>query len=305
MPTRAELNERRNQWKAEIQRRIVAGATLSAVCAAAGMPNKATVCRWALRDPSFAEALADALRRGVWRRWCGFDDAVARAFLARLAAGEPLSSIHRDPAMPRPATVRYWRATEGEFATEIARLIEVHRAERRRAIRNAPRAWDEALADRVLLQVGRGHSYRRLRRLDPSLPGQWVIERWRREHPDFDSDLRVNIAAGRRAHLPARMAAAIDTLRAGIVQGGSLHSLGGRDGLPCTQTLYNWVRRSPDFARDIAQACDHREDWYADQLQMIADEADRLGLPEARRRMAPLSRQLARLKNRPGKRWGL
>jgi hypothetical protein len=56
-------------------------------------------------------------------------------------------------------------------------------------------------------------------------------------------------------------------------------------------------------ARDIAQACDHRQDWYADQLLEIADDADRLGVAEARRRMAPLERQLGRLTQRPGKRW--
>jgi hypothetical protein len=205
--------------------------------------------------------------------------------------------------MPRPATLRHWRATQGEFGGEVFRLIGIHRAARRRAIGGDRRAWDEALADRVLLHVGRGHAYRQLRRLDPSLPGAWVIERWRRERPDFAFDLRANSVVGRRARLPARMATVLDPLRDRIIEGGSLGSLGGRHGLPSRGTLYRWVARSPDFARQIAQACDDREGWYADRLQMIAEDVRRLGVAETRRRMAPLSRQLARLKNRPGKRW--
>jgi hypothetical protein len=223
--------------------------------------------------------------------------------LARLAAGEKLLSICRDPTMPSLLRLAYWRATQGEFGAECLRLINVHRAARLEAMRKPGRTWDPALADRVLLHVGRGHSYRRLRRLDANLPGGWVIDRWRREHPDFDADLRVNMAAGRRARAPARMAAALDTLRHGIIQGESLQSLAGRDGLPCRATLYNWTARSPDFAREIAQACDHREDWYTDQLQILADEAEHIGLAEARRRAAPIIRRLGQLRARPGKKW--
>ena len=304
MPTRAENSERRSQWKAEILRRVTAGESLAALCAEADMPNRANVHRWAAKDTSFADALAEAQRRGAWRRLKGFDEAKARAFLVRLAAGEPLLSICRDPTMPSRIRLGYWRATQGEFAAEVHRLINLHKAERTRFhFRSGLQAWDEARADRVLLHVGRGHSYRRLRRLDPSLPGGGVIERWRRERPDFDFDLRANMAAGRRARLPGRMAAVLGPLRDRIVEGGSLHSLGGRHGLPSRGTLYNWVGRSPDFARDIAQACDHREDWYRDQLVEIAEGAEALGVAEARRRMAPLEQRLGRLTQRPGKRW--
>jgi len=303
MPTRAEFSERRTRWKAEVARRLTAGESLTAVCATDGMPDKSNVYRWVRTDVSFAEQFAEAQRRGTWRRRFAFDDALARAFLRRLASGEALGSILRDPTMPRLATLRDWRAQQGEFAAEYLRLIRVHRGLRIEAMYRPPRAWDAAVADRILALVGRGHSYKTLTAIDPGLPGYWVINRWRREQPDFDAEMRLNMAAGRRGRVPGRMAAALDTLRAGIVQGESLASLGGRDGLPVKATLYRWAARSPDFARSIAQACDHREDWYNDQLQMIADDADRIGLPEVRRRSAPIARQLARLRNRPGKRW--
>jgi transposase-like protein len=301
MPTRAEFSERRTQAKTEVLRRVSAGETLTAVCAEPHMPNRASIVRWAKTDVSFADTLAEAQRRGTWRRVQGFDEAKARAFLARFAAGESIVSICRDPAMPSRKRLSYWRLTQGEFGGELFWLIRRQKAERSRgAAYSAPRAWDEALADRILLHVGRGHSVRRLRRVDPTLPGAGVIARWRRERPDFDSDLRVNMAAGRYARVPARMAAVLDPLRDRIIEGGSLQSLGGKHGLPSRATLYNWVRRSSDFAREIAQACEHREDWYTDQLQMIAEEAQVLGVAEARRRMAPLVRQLGRLSQRPG-----
>src|ERR1700710_131514 len=97
MPTRAELSERRTRWKTEIVGRVRAGESLTAACAASGLPNRATVVRWTKADPSFADALAEAQRLGTWRRQKGSDDAKARAFLARLAAGEQLLSICRDP----------------------------------------------------------------------------------------------------------------------------------------------------------------------------------------------------------------
>ena len=115
MPTRAQHAQRRGRLKAEIVGRIAAGQTLTAVCASEGLPPATSVCRWALSDPSFADELAEAQRRGTWRRRRAFDDAKARTLLARMAAGEPLASIHRDPAMPTRPMLRYWRATQGEF----------------------------------------------------------------------------------------------------------------------------------------------------------------------------------------------
>ncbi|MGH6964588.1 MAG: hypothetical protein ACREE0_08880 [Phenylobacterium sp.] len=302
MPTRAEFSERRTQWKAEVVRRLTTGESLTAVCAADGMPDKCSVYRWVAKDTSFADAFVQAQQRGTWRRRFAFDDARARVFLRRLASGEPLQSILRDPAMPRLSTLRDWRAQQGEFGAEYAHLIRVYKRQRLEAWRRRVQ-WNAALADRVLAMVGRGHSYRKLHVIDPSLPGRWVIDRWRRERPDFNADLKVNMAAGRRGRVPARIAAALDRLCAGIVQGGSFSSLGGRDGLPTKVTLYKWAARSPDFARDIAQACDQREDWYTDQLQMIADGAAALGPAEVRRRSAPILRQLGRLTKRPGKKW--
>ena len=302
MPTRAEFSERRNLAKTEVVRRLWVGETLTGVCGDPHMPNRTTVVRWARRDETFADALAQAHRRSAWTRHEGFDEVRARIVQARFAAGETLFSICRDPAMPSCKQLAYWRATQGEFGGAIFRLIRAKKAARSSASpHNAPRDWTEAVGDRILLHVGRGHSVRRLRRLDPSLPGPDTIARWRLQNPEFAWELKVNMAVGRqRRVVPTRMAAVLDTLRRGIIKGGSIQSLAGTRGLPCRATLYSWARRSPDFARQVAQACDWREDWYTDQMQIIAEEAPELDVTAARRRMAPLSRQLARLGQRPG-----
>ena len=217
MPTRAEFSERRNLAKTEVVRRLWVGETLTGVCGDPHMPNRTTVVRWARRDETFADALAQAHRRSAWTRHEGFDEVRARIVQARFAAGETLFSICRDPAMPSCKQLAYWRATQGEFGGAIFRLIRDKKAARSSASpHNAPRDWTEVVGDRILLHVGRGHSVRRLRRLDPSLPGPDTIARWRLQNPEFAWELKVNMAVGRqRRVVPTRMAAVLDTLRRG------------------------------------------------------------------------------------------
>ena len=299
------LRDSRAQLKAEVLRRTLQGVPLTVTCAAPGMPRAATVFRWKASDQAFAAALEDAQRRGLWLRRYAFREDQARAFLVRLAAGERLDALTRDPAMPKPATLRYWRLSQGEFAAEVRRLIAVRRFERQCANlhRTATISWNEALADRALLWIGRGHRIDRLRRIDRALPGVSVLTRWRRERPDFDFAVRANIRAGSFKRVGPRMEAATPALLDGIVQGGAIKTLAGTDGLPCARTLYAWLRRNPKLDSQVAQACVDREMWYMDDILDIVERVGPVDLARARRLIAPLSRRLGQLKNRPGQRW--
>src|SRR5689334_9430300 len=88
-----------------------------------------------------------------------------------------------------------------------------------------------------------------------------------------------------------------------ILTGGSLASYARRRGAPCRNTLYEWMQRDAAFAAQVAEACEHREDWYLEQQF----EAERRALATAtsmravRKAGAPYARQMARLKNRPGR----
>ena len=140
---------------------------------------------------------------------------------------------------------------------------------------------------------------------DPALPSLPIVRRWRREQPQFDWVLRTMFTAPRRRGLvrgtaprcTPRMAQAIVDR---IVRGGSFASIGREPRMPSRQTLRRWVAVRPDFAAAVAQACEHREDWYYDQIQMIAEDATPGTVAEAKRRMGPLLRQLVRLRHRPG-----
>lgn len=298
--------QNRGALKTELLARVEAGAPIRTICAEIGMPSDTTVRNWRRADEWFAGALAQALRVGRWRRRWRYDPVRGEAFLARYRTGERIDVILRDTAMPSRPVLDHWRRTDIAFGEEVERLKAIHEDRRLRGLRRVktPTPWDARAADRVLYRVGQGQNLRTLHKADPGLPRPGVVARWRRERPEFDWEMRVNIACGRRKQALSRRrcAALADIITDRIVLGGSLNSLSKEAGMPGRETLYRWVRDHPDFAADVARACDLREDWYTDQMADVL--ATGLGEPmnELRRRMAPFSRQLGRLKHRPGKR---
>jgi transposase-like protein len=297
-------DENRGTLKLEILARVEAGATLRAVCAEPGMPCERTVRTWRRTDQWFAGELPEALRKGAWRRRWRYDPVRGEAFLSRYRTGEPMDAILRDPAMISRKVLAYWRLTHAPFGEEILRLKAVHEDRRLSGLRRTqtPTPWDARAADRVLYRVGQGQNLRTLHKADPTLPRPGVVARWRRERPEFDWEMRVNVAAGRRKQTTSRRRAAdlADAVTDRIVQGESLASLSKEPGMPAAGTFYRWVRDHPGFAAEVARACDLREDWYTDQMAHVLERG--LGEPmrELRKRMAPFSRQLVRLKHRPG-----
>ncbi|THD81761.1 MAG: hypothetical protein E7812_02785 [Phenylobacterium sp.] len=121
--------------------RVAAGASLREISAEPGMPDRTTVWKWAQGEPAFAEGLAAAQGqartaarvRGRARmarlraaqlarprsrgglatsRYC---PDLAEAICERLANGESLKAIGRDPAMPCAATIYHWLERFPEF----------------------------------------------------------------------------------------------------------------------------------------------------------------------------------------------
>lgn len=95
------------------------GRTPGQVCADVDMPCRATVDYWAKWHPAFEAALKDAAPPGSWyqpadgaamaRSQKTFGPEVEAEVLARIAEGETVMSIGRDPSMPEAGTVRGWR----------------------------------------------------------------------------------------------------------------------------------------------------------------------------------------------------
>lgn len=291
--------------RAPILERLAAGERLRDICAEAGMPDASSVRGWMRRDAGFAAEVALARVRGDFRRRFACDEAVARAALARLAAGARVGEVLADPAMPSRATWRYWLATQGWFAEEVGRLKGVKAAERALRMRSRRRAFDRAVAERVYVRCWKGERLRAVLASDPAFPSLAVFARWRREDREFDAMMRFVFDGWRkkrgrpdrgRALTPALEAAIL----AGIIEGGSLRSLSRRADMPCARTLYRWCRTRPDFAAAVAQACVDREDIYHDRILAIAEAVRPGGVGAARKAMAPLNAQLVRLKKRPG-----
>lgn len=273
-----------------------------ALCAQLGMPSYGSVYAWARAEPDFAATLAAARRKGAFIRRLAFDEAKSQVLLTRLRAGEPITQILRDPAMPSRRVYAYWRATQAPFAQEVHRLNQIRADARAQRGRDRRRLFDPALADAIVVRASRGEPLEAMLNSAAGLPCRGVVARWRRMQPEFDQALVIALRIGRRrVRMTGGCTPALTELIADeIRQGESLSSLGRRPDLPCATTLYAWVRKQPAFAAQIAQACEDREDWFTDQVMMLADGPGPFA--ERYRQIAALKRRLGRLQHRPGAR---
>jgi hypothetical protein len=122
---------------AEICAAVAAGLSLMQVCRAPGRPHRTTVANWRKAHPDFDEAMRAAFRqarvsermrdrqkaaelamRPAPRRGgkaSGYTKALGEAICVRLAEGESLTSIGRDPAMPCYGTILAWVKRHPKF----------------------------------------------------------------------------------------------------------------------------------------------------------------------------------------------
>ncbi|MDP3852545.1 hypothetical protein [Phenylobacterium sp.] len=256
MPARAYVRTH-PEARQQLLDRVAAGELTSHVCAEPGMPSYASVYAWARADPFFAEALADARRRGDFRRWHALDEAKAGALLARLAAGEGIVSILRDPTMPSRRQYAYWRATQAPFQEAVWRLNQVTVVERARRGRARWRPFDQALADQIVVRVSRGEGLQAILNAGQGLPCRNVVIRWRKAQPQFAQALRIAVRVARRRRDQARAVCPdhlVEAICDGVAEGGTLNTVSRLSGMPCAATLYAWMRTRPDFAQAVEQA---------------------------------------------------
>lgn len=260
MPARAYADTH-PQARQQILDRVTAGEKLSRICAEPGMPSYASVHAWTRADANFATALTNARLRGD--RSLAFDEAKARALLARLAAGEGIVSILRDPAMPSRRAYRHWRMTQGEFGGEVWRLNQVKVREAARRGAAGLRPFDPVLADRIVARVARGLGYVAILKPGQGLPCRSVVERWRKTQPEFDAVLKIALRASVRAARRRPRGRApyylVEAICEGIAEGGTFESLGKLADMPCARTLHNWMRTRPDFAEAVGRAKEARK----------------------------------------------
>jgi len=73
------------------------------------------------------------------------------------------------------------------------------------------------------------------------------------------------------------------------IAGGEIwHKICNTDGMPSYATLYDWLRKYPDFAEDFAQAKEMAADLRADKVLVVAEEATAATVQRDRLRVAAL-----------------
>jgi hypothetical protein len=234
-----------------------------------------------------------------------YDPAVAAAFVARVERGARIADLLSTPGMPSQRAYAQWRRTEPGFAAEMRRLLALRYGRRSREGHGRWRGWDEAVADRITLSIMRGAVMRKLLASDTALPCLAVVERWRREHPEWDGALRMAMRTGRLVRERGGSLAAVTPERVKeigqrIIEGASLRSLGAEPAMPCPRTLYKWVEMSPAFAREMAVCAYWREEMLRDRMIDICQRNGPFRLAWTKREAWPLQLRANQLAKRPG-----
>jgi hypothetical protein len=115
-----------------------------------------------------------------------YDEALAQAVLDRIAAGEMLRDLWRDPALPTRGDLRRWRHADPTFAARVRAAVNAARSRRMLTL-------DEATAERIYRRLCNGASLRAIC-ADRSMPGVATVFDWLRRDPEF----RRTYALGRR-----------------------------------------------------------------------------------------------------------
>ena len=126
-----------------------------------------------------------------------------------------------------------------------------------------------------------------------------MLTRWRREAPAFDAVLRM-IFAARRAMGPRVHGLLVEDVADHIVEGGSFASYSRAPGGPARGTLRRWYRADRAFARAVDEACERREEMLDFELWLAAEQVPPGPVKEMTRAVAPIIRNMVRLRHRPG-----
>ena len=140
------------------------------------------------------------------RRYVRYSLPVVREILRRVAAGESVVALCRDPRMPNPNTVTHWARTRPGFRRQ---LEKARRAAGRYGANAQMGRFCAATAQEIYLRLAAGETMHSIC-ADPAMPAETTVARWRRMEPEFDEALRTarEIQAERFADVSLDVAAA-------------------------------------------------------------------------------------------------
>jgi hypothetical protein len=112
-----------------------------------------------------------------------YDQALAQRVLARIAAGEMLRDLWRDPALPTRGDLRRWRQTHPDFNARLRGAVNAARGRRMST-------YSQACAGTILGRIGQGESLRAICR-DPDMPSLVTVMLWLKERRDFAGAMAI------------------------------------------------------------------------------------------------------------------
>lgn len=137
-----------------------------------------------------AGALACPEERKAPRDYVKWSEKTAERLLARLAAGEFLYRVARDPDMPTPEAVSKWAKQRPDFA---ARLDAARRAGGRPPGQRGPvSTFHDGMGEEVFERLCEGESLTRIG-ADPTMPCLSTLMRWRRREPGFEDTVQLGM----------------------------------------------------------------------------------------------------------------
>lgn len=143
-----------------------------------------------LAGPAGPEPTAAGRERRKWvrkRTTVTWSPALAERICARVAAGEMLYAVLREPGMPTPQSVGRWARERPAFGAALMAA----RTEGGRPSRGGGGVWSYCpeTVDAIFARLVEGESLTGVCR-DPTMPTYSTIYSWRRRFPQFDQVLR-------------------------------------------------------------------------------------------------------------------
>jgi hypothetical protein len=267
----------RVETQARVLERLEAGMPMRVLERLAGFPSRQTLHSWVRADPDFARRLAAARAWGKGVRVSAtagpvFDAGRAEAFLVKVRLGEAVKDLVKRPGGPTRLLLNRWRRERPDFDAALKEATWSARC-----FHGRQKGWpfNDALADRIILRLGRGETLPDLMK-DPDLPGKDALARWRRGHPVFAGALKLASWRGFRVRARARRRTSelLAAIVAHIERGGSVRSAAlSVPGAPSISNLHKWLKDDPDFARDVAWAKRMRDERMMDMALDMAERA--------------------------------
>jgi hypothetical protein len=169
--------------------------------------------------------------------------------IERLEAGMPLRVLEKQPGFPKRQTLHTWGKADPDFAVRLARARAWGKGMRVSAM--AGPVFDAARAEALLVQVRLGWALKDLVKR-PEGPKRLLLNRWRRERPDFDADLKAAVWSARKFHgrqkgWPYDEALA-DRIILRVRRGETLPQVMADPAMPGKDALARWRHSHPEFA---------------------------------------------------------